>query len=476
MFTIAESSPATEQLILHFSKLYRLKRATAWFLRVKELLKSRICKEMISFQPSLSVAELKRAEIELVKYEQNQHFTRWIVSLSTKKPMLKMQQKKTALFRLDPILVDGVLRVGGRLERAPIEYDARHPIILPHASHFTDLMIQDCHESTGHSGLNGTLNKVAQRFWVIKGNAATRRVLQACIWCRHRNARPGEQIMCDLPSPRLQMNSHPFAYTGVDYFGPLSVRVNRSKVKRYGCLFTCLTTRAVHLEVASDLSADAFINAFRRFISRRGPILHMYSDNGTNLVGAERLLRESIQQWNQRKVEGFLHQREVEWTFNPASASHMGGAWERMIRSVRRLLLSLSNERTLTDDQLHTLMLEAEAILNARPLTPVKLDCDGMTPLTPNHLLRVNPSASPPPSLTEKTDCYARQKWKHVQYLADQFWKRWSREYLRTIIARQKWHRRNRNFMVNDVVLIVDDTAPRSQWSCLLYTSDAADD
>ena len=121
-----------------------------------------------------------------------------------------------------------------------------------------------------------------------------KRVLANCMYCRRRNAKPGEQIMAELPPARLQMNSHPFTYTGVDYFGPLMIRQKRSNVKRYGCLFTCLTTRAVHLEVSVDLSSDAFINALRRFLLRRGPVVHIYSDNGTNRVGAERILRESI--------------------------------------------------------------------------------------------------------------------------------------------------------------------------------------
>ena len=206
------------------------------------------------------------------------------------------------------------------------------------------------------------------------------------------------------------MNSHPFAYTGVDYFGPLMIRQKRSNVKRYGCLFTCLTTRTVHLEVSVDLSSDAFINALRRFLSRRGPVVHIYSDNGTNLVGAERILRESIQQWNPHQIHDFLLQNEIQWTFNPPTASHMGGAWEKMIRSVRRILTSLTADRTLNDDQLHTFLLEAEAILNSRPLTPVTIEPEGAGPLTPNHLLKLNPTGNLPPTITDGKDCYSKRR------------------------------------------------------------------
>lgn len=336
---------------------------------------------------------------------------------------------------------------------------------MPHVSHLTDLIIMHYHSMTGHSGLNGTMNLLSEHVWVTKVTASVRRVLNNCLHCRRRFAKAGKQFMSELPPPRLQMDTHPFAYTGVDYFGPLLVRQRRSDVKRYGCLFTCLTTRAVHIEVAIDLTTDAFINVLRRFLSRRGPVFHLYSDNGTNLVGAERILRESIHEWNQHKLENYLQQKEVQWTFMPPTASHMGGAWERMIRSVRRILTSLSGERTLTEDQLHTLLLEAESILNSRPLTPVTLDVDHQTPLTPNHMLKLHPTVDLPPLLTSESDCYAKCRWRHVQYLADQFWLRWSREYLRTIIARQKWHQRKENFKVDDVVLLIDNTTPRSQWT-----------
>ena len=192
-----------------------------------------------------------------------------------------------------------MLRVGGRLNKALIDYDARPPIILLHVSHVTDIIINHFHVFSGHSKISTTLNSLFQQFWVVKPTSIVKRVLAHCMYCRRRNAKPGEQIMEELLPARLKMNSHPFAYTGINYFGQLMIRQKRSNVKRNGCLFTCLTTRAVHLEVFVDLSSDAFINTLRRFLSRRGPVVHIYSDNGTNLVGAERILRESIHQWNQ---------------------------------------------------------------------------------------------------------------------------------------------------------------------------------
>ena len=143
-----------------------------------------------------------------------------------------------------------------------------------------------------------TLNLLLQHFWIVKATSVVRRAISNCMHCRLRNAKPGQQLMANLPRERLQVDAAPFAYSEVDYFGPLNIRQKRSTVKRYGCLFTSLTARAVHLEVAADLSSDSFINALRRFLSRRGPVSHLYCDNGTNLVEAEKILCETVKAWN----------------------------------------------------------------------------------------------------------------------------------------------------------------------------------
>ena len=467
-FVIQETAPPMSRLISYFSSWYQLRRAAAWFTRFKLYIMKYpdSGKNLVKVSSTLTVEELQQAGRDLIAYEQQQHFAPWMNALSSEKMLPASKDiKSSSLMKLDPVLIDGVMRVRGRLQKAPISFEAKHPIILPHVSHLTEMIIRHHHETTGHSGLNFTLNSLYQKFWIVRANSAVRRVINNCIFCRFRNSKPGEQLMAELPVSRFQIDSHPFAYTGIDYFGPLMIRQRRSDVKRYGCLFTCLSTRAVHLEVASDLTTDAFINAFRRFISRRGQVIHMYSDNGTNLVGGERELREAICNWNQHQIDTFFQQKEIQWSFNPPSASHMGGAWERMIKSVRRILIALTKDQTLSDDQLQTFLLEAEAILNARPLTPVTLNEAGETPLTPNHLLRVNATADLPPALTSREDCYARRRWRRVQYLADQFWKRWSREYLRSIIIRQKWLSKKRNFQVGDVVLLIDNNLPRAQWS-----------
>ena len=190
----------------------------------------------------------------------------------------------------------------------------------------------------------------------------------------------------------------------------------------------------------------------------------MRSDNGTNLVGGERELREAIQDWNTYRIETFLQQKNITWFFNAPGASHHGGSWERLIRSSRRIMVGLLKEQTLSDDGLATLLAEVEAILNGRPLTRCSSDSNDLSCLTLNHLLLLKCDQALPPGIFTESDNYVRRRWRQVQYLSDQFWKRWVREYLVLLQERLKWFFPSRNVQVDDVVLVVDSSAPRGSW------------
>ncbi|KAJ8406747.1 hypothetical protein AAFF_G00296630 [Aldrovandia affinis] len=166
--------------------------------------------------------------------------------------------------------------------------------------------------------------------------------------------------MANLPEDRLLPDKPPFTNTGVDFFGPFDVKRGRGTVKRYGVLFTCLTLRAIHIEVADSLDTDSCINAIRRFVCRRGQVTIMRSDNGTNFVAAERELREAIQQLDNDKIERALQPKEIRWMFNSPAASHQGGVWERQIRTVRRIFSSIMKEQAINGDCIQTTMCEVE--------------------------------------------------------------------------------------------------------------------
>ena len=219
-------------------------------------------------------------------------------------------------------------------------------------------------------------------------------------------------------------------------------------VKRYGVIFTCMASRAVHLEIANFLDMDSCINAIRRFVCRRGQVSSLRSDNGTNFVGAERELREVLAAIDHSKIQGALLQRGIDWIFNTPAASHHGGVWERLIRMVRKVLFSVLRQQSLNDENLHTILCEVEAILNDRPLTKVSDDVNDLEALTPNHILLLKGKPTLVPGLFQKDYVYIKKRWRQVQYLSDLFWKRWIREYLPLLQERQKWTKPRRSFLI----------------------------
>ena len=204
-----------------------------------------------------------------------------------------------------------------------LDFDLKHPIILPNDSHFTELLIRQCHSQLGHCGHGHTWSILRQRYWILKGGAAVKRTIGHCIYCKKRNASLGKQLMADLPSDRLQIEQPSFSHVGIDYFGPFNVRQARSTVKRYGCVFTCLTVRAIHIEVAYSMSTDSFLCVLRKFIARRGKPRRILSDNGANFVGAARVLRDSLEELNQQQIHDFLLQKKYRMAFQSShSQSH----------------------------------------------------------------------------------------------------------------------------------------------------------
>ena len=408
----------------------------------------------------ITVAEMKVAEMELLKFIQRECYQDELASLTTS----GMVKKSSSLHKLDHIMINDELRVGGRLQRSTIPDESKHQLILPRNHHVTDLIIRYYHQISGHSGREYVLSLLRSRYWIIHGNKAVRRILGSCVDCHKRQRAPGQQKMAELPKDRVTPGKPPFTYVGVDFFGHFYVKRGRYDLKRYGCIFTCLSIRAIHIEVTQSMNTESFLNALRRFIARRGRPSVIRSDNGSNIVGANKEIRSAIREWNQQKIHESLLQEDIQWVFNPPSGSHHGGVWERCIRTVRKVLMSLLKGQTVDDEALTTFMCEVEAIVNGRPITTVSDDHNDSEPLTPNHLLLLRSGADLPLGHFTKTDLYVRKRWRRVQYLVDQFWIRWVREYLPLLQIRSKWITPQRNFEVDDVVLIVDEQSPRNLW------------
>lgn len=489
-----------------FSDWHRMKKSVAWILRIspkpteRQLTLNantvRAGNALKSEKRPMTMDELERAEEAIIKLVQGCAFPSEVEALQIigqgdskedrhlqkfKKSEIK---KSSALYRLDPVLDQtGVMRVGGRLSKSQeFPEECKHPIILQKKSFVVDLIVRDAHVRVAHAGRGMTLAELRNHYWIVNANSVVRHLLSKCVVCRRLRGSVGEQRMADLPKERITP-APPLTYCGVDYFGPFYIREGRKQLKRYGVLFTCLSSRAVHIETANSLETDSFLNALRRFIARRGPVREIRSDQGTNIVGAERELKKALEEMDHSAIQNSLSKDHkvdwmIQWKQNPPVASHMGGVWERQIRSVRSILAALMREHchALDDESLRTLLTEVECIINSRPLTTPSSDPEDLDPLTPNHLLTTKSKVVlPPPGNFQKPDLYLRKRWRRVRYLSNLFWSRWKKEYVQYLQQRVKWNRPRRILEKGDLVLIADDRLTRNEW-CMARVVDTHPD
>lgn len=458
--TVSDDPHPIDVLLQHYSSWSRLKRAVAWWLRLVYVLKSKA-----RCDPSLSVPELQAAEVLILKHVQRQAYGKEIQALSHSKPV----GKSSYIGDLDPCLnAQGLLCVGGRLTHAALTDSCKHPPIIPYKSPIAVLIVRDIH-SIAHLGTEWVLSLLRSKYWITKARTVVRRVKYSCVTCKKLYGATVVQKMADLPPERLEAGKPPFHYVGVDCFGPLLVKIGRARAKRYGCIFTCFATRAIHIEKLHSLDTDSFIQGFRRFVARRGYPAKVWSDNGTNFVGACRELGKALKELDRAKIHDYCVQLQVDWSFNPPHASHKGGIWERMIRTIRRVLTAVVTTSVLSDELLDTFLCEVESIINSRPLTKVSDDPKDPEALTPSHLLLLRQGSVLSPGIFLPNDVF-RRRWRHVQFLACQFWKRWLREYLPLLQSRHKWDKLKRNIQVGDVVLVADQSTPRGLWPMGLVT------
>ena len=292
-----------------------------------------------------------------------------------------------------------LIRARGRLSKLPLDYCSKHPIILDAKQRPVELFLQHLHSENGHCGLEHLRSVLHSEYWVLNSRNAIRKVVKTCYDCRRQKAAGLQPEMSDLPTFRFPDDKpFPFQQVGLDLFGPFATKMELTThddvfEKRWGLLLTCLTTRAVHIEVCESLSVDNFIHAFRRFIARRGQPKFVISDNGTNFTAAEKDLRTSLQSLRRDKVfADFAAQQDFSWTFSPPGAPHFGGVWERLIRSLKDSFYAVIGSRCLTNTTLSTLLCGTESFLNSRPLTAVSSDVADAEPLTPNHFLLGRPT------------------------------------------------------------------------------------
>lgn len=405
----------------------------------------------------VNVEHMRKAEKSRVKAMQRDSFAKEIKCLREKREI----NKDSKIKKLSPYLDDeDIIRIKSRFGDDPKE----DPIILDGAAKETRLLIEHVHIQMQHGSHETLINELRQKYWITQLRVRLKSLVSSCVRCKLQRAKPKIPLMGNLPSGRLARGLRAFSHCGMDYFGPMSVKIGRRREKRWGVIFTCLTVRAVHIELAHSLTTDSAIMAITRMSARRGQPVTIYSDNGTNLRGADKELREAKNSIDADKMHRYATNNEIEWKFIPPGAPHMGGAWERLIGSIKSTLKVILNEQAPREETLLTVLAEIEHIVNSRPLTHVSVDPRDDEALTPNHFLIGSSSGNLTLKHFEIGETCPRKQWRWAQATADAFWKRWAREYLPSLRVRDKWHRETENLKIGDLVLIIDELTQRNSW------------
>ncbi|XP_058798334.1 uncharacterized protein LOC131668296 [Phymastichus coffea] len=464
-----------------FSDYGRLIRSIAYLLRWrrKEPLRDSVpttekSKRGVRYLSSAEIAYAERLILLLIQRE----------NFSTEIKLLRSNDNKatgtlrgtfrnrTKFDEISPFLDgDGLIRVGGRLKNSNLPFNQKHPILLPQGHHVSDLIISDAHRRNLHGGIQSTLHTVRERFWILNGKNQVRHIVHRCVPCIRQKPRFSHAKMADLPAARVTP-SVAFAETGVDFFGPILIKEkkdrNRSFIKAYGCVFVCMASKAVHIEVASDLTTGGFLACFRRFISIRGRPLAMHSDNGTNFVGANNELKKIYDLHAtaefKNAIQEYAISKRIEWNFNPPLSPHFGGLWEAAVKSFKHHLNRMMKDQSFTYEQLDTLLKEIAAILNSRPLYVDSADPNDPLVITPAHLLIGRSFNKLLESDVVSVSDNRLSIYQRVTKIRQDFWKRWYKEYLHELQTRRKWLTSATALSVGSVVVSMEDNSACSRW------------
>lgn len=465
--SLVEVNEEEFDLLGRFSSFEELKRIFAYCLRfIHRTRKLRLTSPQL---PELSVKELRISEMELIKLSQRKSFS------SEMKDLVKHGQvnTKSKLISLTPFIDErGMLNVGGRLQKSKLTEGQKHPIVLSSSCNLTKLVFNHYHEKHLHAGPQALLTAIRYKFWPLGGRNLARQTVFKCIRCFKSKPKSTTHIMGSLPEHRVQPTLRPFVNTGIDYCGPILIhRGGRStvKIKSYVAVFVCFATKAIHLELVSDLTSDAFIAALRRFIGRRGKCQNLYSDNATNFVGANRELQELrklfLSQQFQKEVTNSMSSEGIDWHFIPPRSPHFGGLWEAGVKSAKSHLKKVLGSTLLTFEELNTVLIQIEAVLNSRPMTCLTNDPNDLRVLTPGHFIIGDSLTSAPEPDLSTVQLNRLSRWQKVQRLQQDFWSRWSKEYLPELQQRTKWKVNAANIKVGTLVLIKEDNLPPLKWA-----------
>lgn len=416
----------------------------------------------LSFQSgTLTTMELNNSLHIILKFSQQESFSEEYNLLKVGKQL----PAKNKLLSLNPFFdtATKLIRVGGRLSNSFYDYNVKHPIIISSSHIICKLIFHMYHLRLLHAGPQLMLTTIRHHYYPIGGKTLAKKIAHQCVRCCRIKASTVQPIMGNLPAQRLHLE-FPFFDTGIDYAGPIMIADRKGRgcrlIKCFICVFVCLATRAIHLELVSDLTKEAFIAALNRFIARRGKPRKIYSDNGTTFVGAfnelSKLLSQSL---NLNSIDPGIH-----FSFIPAYSPHFGGLWESAVRSTKHHLRRILGLTNLTFEEMATCLIQVEAILNSRPLTPLSDDPLDLVPLTPAHFLIGRSLIMLPHLNIENENITSLQRFRRIELLKQHFWTRFSNEYINFLQQRIKWRRSSGELKKGDLVIIKDKTSPPLMW------------
>ena len=439
---------------LRYRSFSRLARLVAWILRWRHgKLKGPIHQE-----------ELHNAKMRVLSLIQSQHFPAEIYLLRAGKSL----PSSSRLLPLNPCLEvnTGLLIARGRLKRSSLVMTAQNPVILPNSDPVVWSLILDAHLRGQHATHTTTLAILREEFAIIHSRSEVRRALKTCLICKHYKAKAETQIMGELPSERVTV-APAFSHIGLDYTGPVYLREKGCPLRKaYIVVFTCMASRMVHFEIAQDMSAEEFLLALRRMFARRGVCRTIFSDNAKYFKKADKVLSSSVQRLaslrESPEVQAHLAEHRIEWKFIAERSAFRGGAWERINRSLKEPMRKILGKALLNYSEMATVLADVEASLNQRPLTWM-FEGEVDPPLTPAHLA-LGRSLYTLPDTHNSKEVTVTKRYLYLQNLMNQCWKRWTLEYLPSLLPRQKWKSERPILSLNDVVYVTEENTKRGSW------------
>jgi len=413
----------------------------------------------------------EKVENLIIKQAQEDSFPEELKLIQNNMPLPKNNYYHKWLPFLDK---NGIIRLQTRLNdskenRNKFGYDRINPILLHKEHKLTELLILRYHKANYHMLTKNVINLIKMRFFIRNLDTLVKQTVKTkCSFCIRHNSSPKIPLMGDIPAVRLKSHVPPFSYTIADIAGPITVKVTRNTVaKRYIFVYSCLTSRALHLELIEDLTTNSTLLALQNSIHLRGAPFKIITDNGTNFVGANNKLREICERWNRELLAKGCVIRPIDWDFGPARAPHMQGAVERMVAlmktAIKKVLLMIRSQiHKLNDFQIRAILMEVIGLLNNRPLTLAPLEDSYNEFLTPNSfiLLRSNFQEVP---LDSKDDRNLYKTWEDIRLFTKKLWDHWILSYLPTILDRKKWTTCAEPLQVGDIVITVD-TSILNSW------------